>query len=56
MDRQPRSWSSSDVHTSSDFESVYMPPMSLIALRRKMTLVPTQNAALNRLRPGWMNL
>ena len=33
-----------------------MPPMASIAARRKITFVPTQNAALNRFRPGWMNL
>ena len=55
MDRQPRSWSSSEVHTSSDLESVFMPPTSSIAARRNTTFVPTQNAALKRFRPGWMN-
>ena len=53
--RQPRSCSISEVHTSSDFESVYMPPMSSTAARRNITLVPTQKAALKWLRPGWMN-
>ena len=32
-----------------------MPPICSIAVRRKITLVPTQNAALNRFLPGWMN-
>ncbi len=49
-DFHPRSCSIRLVQTSSDFESVCMPPMSSIALRRKMTFVPTQNAALKRFR------
>ena len=52
---QPFSCSRRLVHTSSDFEAVYMPPICSIAVRRKITLVPTQNAALNRFFPGWMN-
>ena len=30
-----------------------MPPISCTALRRNITLVPTQKAALKWFRPGW---
>jgi hypothetical protein len=49
---QPRPCRVSEVQTSSLFESVYMPPMSSIAARRKITFVPTQKAALKAFRPG----